>query len=140
MDESSTHSSFETIFVQDVLTQEPPKFVHDFNLGFDFMNVISKGKLSPQQSKFVPTCHHCGVKGHIRRRCHILRIESQGSKENKFKTHVSSFKGYAAVKSMVYTRDKHSSLAKFGFQKPKRFIPIFHHCGTLGHITSKCFE
>ncbi|CAB4308045.1 unnamed protein product [Prunus armeniaca] len=76
IDESSTPSSFETIFVKDVSTQEAPKFVHDLNLGFDSMNVISKGKLSPQQSKFVHTCHHCGVKGHIRLRCHILRIES----------------------------------------------------------------
>ncbi|BFG40475.1 hypothetical protein CerSpe_267490 [Prunus speciosa] len=64
IDESSTPSSFETIFVKDVSTQEAPKFVHGLNLGFDFMNIVSKGKLSPPQSKFVPTCHHCGVKGH----------------------------------------------------------------------------
>ncbi|BFG26512.1 hypothetical protein CerSpe_127860 [Prunus speciosa] len=140
IDESSTPSSFETIFVKDVSTQEAPKFVHGLNLGFDSMNIVSKGKLSPPQSKFVPTCHHCGVKGHIRPRCHILRIESQGSKESKFKTHVSSFKGYVAVKSVVCTRDKHSSLEKFGFQQPKRFIPTCHHCGTLGHIRPKCFE
>ncbi|CAL9017425.1 unnamed protein product [Prunus brigantina] len=113
INESSTPSSFETIFVKDVSTYEAPKFVHGLNLGFDSMNIVSKGKLSPPQSKFVPTCHHCGVKGHIRPRCHILRIESQVSKESKFKTHVSSFKGYAAVKSVVCTRDKHSSLAKF---------------------------
>ncbi|CAL9004621.1 unnamed protein product [Prunus brigantina] len=140
INESSTPSSFETIFVKDVSTQESPKFVHSLNLDFDSMNIVSKGKLSPPHSKFVPTCHHCGVKGHIRPRCHILRIESQVSKESEFKTHVSSFKGYAAVKSVVCTRDKHSSLAKFGFLQPKRFIPICHHCGTLGHIRPKCFE
>ncbi|CAL2248381.1 unnamed protein product [Prunus armeniaca] len=116
IDESSTPSSFETIFVKDMSTQEAPKFVHGLNLGFDSMNIVSKGKLSLPQSKFMPTCHYCGVKGHIRPRCHILRIESQVSKESEFKTHVSSFKGYAAVKSVVCTRDKHSSLAKFGFQ------------------------
>ncbi|CAL2226250.1 unnamed protein product [Prunus armeniaca] len=76
INESSTSSSFETIFVKDVSTREAPKFVHGLNLGFDSMNIVSKGKLSPLQSKFVPTCHHCGVKGHIRPRCHILRIES----------------------------------------------------------------
>ncbi|CAL8151441.1 unnamed protein product [Prunus armeniaca] len=140
IDESSTPSSFETIFVKDMSAQEAPKFVHGLNLGFDSMNIVSKGKLSLPQSKFMPTCHHCGVKGHIRPRCHILRIESQVSKESEFKTHVSSFKGYAAVKSMVCTRDKHSSLAKFGFLQPQRFIPICHHCGTLGHIRPKCFE
>ncbi|CAL9026882.1 unnamed protein product [Prunus brigantina] len=75
INESSTPSSFETIFVKDVSTQESPKFVHSLNLDFDSMNIVSKGKLSPPQSKFVPTCHHCGVKGHIRPRCHILRIE-----------------------------------------------------------------
>ena len=26
-------------------------------------------------SKFVPTCHHCGVIGHIRPQCHELRRE-----------------------------------------------------------------
>ncbi|VVA30785.1 PREDICTED: SIEVE ELEMENT OCCLUSION B [Prunus dulcis] len=66
IDESSTPSSFETIFVKDVSTQEAPKFVHDPNLGFDSMNIVSKGKLSLPQSNFVPTCDHCGVKGHIR--------------------------------------------------------------------------
>ncbi|CAL9009877.1 unnamed protein product, partial [Prunus brigantina] len=65
INESSTPSSFETIFVKDVSTYEAPKFVHGLNLGFDSMNIFSKGKLSPPQSKFVPTCHHCGVKGHI---------------------------------------------------------------------------
>ena len=140
INESSTPSSFETIFVKDVSTQEAPKFVHGLNLGFDSMNIVSKGKLSLPQSKFVPTCHHCGVKGHNRPRCHTLRIESQVSKESKFKTHVSSFKGYATIKSVVCTRDKHSSLAKFGFLQPKRFIPICHHCGTLGHIRPKCFD
>ncbi|CAL9006821.1 unnamed protein product [Prunus brigantina] len=120
--------------------QQSMNIVHGLNLGFDSMNIVFKGKLSLPQSKFVPTCHHCGVKGHIRPRCHILRIESQVSKESEFKTHVSSFKGYAAVKSVVCTRDKHSSLAKFGFLQPKRFIPICHHCGTLGHIRPKCFE
>ncbi|CAL9025549.1 unnamed protein product [Prunus brigantina] len=92
INESSTPSSFETIFVKDVSTQESPKFVHSLNLDFDSMNIVSKGKLSPPHSKFVPTCHHCGVKGHIRPRCHILRIESQVSKESEFKTH-KPFKG-----------------------------------------------
>ncbi|CAB4289235.1 unnamed protein product [Prunus armeniaca] len=88
--ESSTPSSFATIFVKDVSTQEAPKLVHDLNLCFDSMNIVSKGKLSTPQSKFVPTCHHCGVKGHIRPRCDILMIESRVTKENEFKSHVSS--------------------------------------------------
>ena len=93
INEFSTPSSFETIFVKDVSTQEAPKFVHGLNLGFDSMNIVSKGKLSLPQSKFVPTYHRCGVKGHIRPRCNILRIESQVSKESEFKTHVSSLRG-----------------------------------------------
>ncbi|CAL9020620.1 unnamed protein product [Prunus brigantina] len=47
INDSSTPSSFETIFVKDVSTQDAPKFVHGLNLGFDSMNIVSKGKLSP---------------------------------------------------------------------------------------------
>ena len=55
-------------------------------------------------SKFVPTCHHCGMIGHIRPQCHKLKSEQN---------HVArSF-------------PKKSS-------GPKRIV--CHHCGAFGHL------
>ncbi|KAI5321884.1 hypothetical protein L3X38_030956 [Prunus dulcis] len=108
-------------------------FVKESNTKFDVLEPT-------RTQRFIPTCHHCGVKGHIRPRCNALRNVSKATNANCFKNHVSSLKTCELAKSVLCKRDKHSSLAKFGFPKPKRFIPTCHHCGTLGHIRPKCFE
>ena len=59
-------------------------------------------------SKFVPTCHHCGVIGHIRPQCHKLKREQ---------THVAK------------------SLTKWP-SGPKHIA--CHHCGAFGHLSSHC--
>ena len=59
-------------------------------------------------SKFVPTCHHCGVIGHIRPQCPKLKREQN----------------YVA-----------RSLPKKPIG-PKHII--YHHCGALGHLRSHC--
>ncbi|CAL8150698.1 unnamed protein product [Prunus armeniaca] len=108
-------------------------FVKESNTKFDVLEPT-------RTQRFIPTCYHCGVKGHIRPRCNALRNVSRATDANGFKNHISSLKTRELAKSVICTRDKHFSLAKFGFQQPKRFIPICHHCGTLGHIRPKCFE
>ena len=55
-------------------------------------------------SKFVPTCHHCGVIGHIRPQCHKLKREQN---------HIAR------------------SLPK-KYSGPKHII--CHHCGAFGHL------
>ena len=59
-------------------------------------------------SKFVPTCHHCGVIGHIRPQCHKLKREQN---------HVAR------------------SLPKKP-SKPKHIV--CHHCGAFGHLRPHC--
>ena len=59
-------------------------------------------------SKFVPTCHHCGVIGYIRSQCHKLKKE----------------KNHGA-----------SSLPKKP-NGPKPIV--CHHCGALGHLRPHC--
>ena len=59
-------------------------------------------------SKFVPTCHHCGVIGHIRPQCPKLKREQ---------THVARF------------LPKRPS-------GPKHIV--CHHCGAFGHLRSHC--
>ena len=59
-------------------------------------------------SKFVPTCHHCGVIGHIRPQCHKLKREQN---------HVTR------------------SLPKKP-SRPKHIV--CHHCGAFGHLRRHC--
>ena len=59
-------------------------------------------------AKFVPTCHHCGVIGHIRPQCHKLKKEQK---------HVARF------------------LPK-KLSGPKHIV--CHHCGAFGHLKPQC--
>ena len=59
-------------------------------------------------SKFVPTCHHCGVIGHIRPQCHKLKREQN---------HVAR------------------SLPKKP-SRPKHIV--CHHCDVFGHLRPHC--
>ena len=59
-------------------------------------------------SKFVPTCHHCGVIGHIRPQCHKLKKEQN---------HIAK------------------SLPKKP-SGPKHIV--CQHCGAFGHLRPQC--
>ena len=61
-------------------------------------------------SKFVSTCHHCGVIGHIRPQCSMLKREQN---------HVARC-----------FPEKPSG--------PKHII--YHHCGVFGHLRPHCFK
>ena len=59
-------------------------------------------------SKFVPTCHHCGVIGHIRPQCHKLKREQN---------HVA--------RSLSKKPSGHKHI-------------VCHHCGAFGHLRPHC--
>ena len=59
-------------------------------------------------SKFVPTCHHCGVIGHIRSQCHRLKREQN---------------------QVARSIPKKSS-------GPKHIV--CHHCGAFDHLKPHC--
>ena len=61
-------------------------------------------------SKFVPTCYHCGVIGHIRPQCHKLKREQN---------HV------ARSLPKKLSRPKHT---------------VCHRCGAFGHLRPHCFK
>ena len=63
------------------------------------------------KSVFVPTCHLCGVVGHIRPNCSLLRKKPKS--ETRF---------------VVRNTDV-----------PK-FVPVCHFCGVSGHIRSNCHK
>ena len=60
-------------------------FVKESNKKFDVLEPT-------RTQRFIPTCHHCGVKGHIQPRCNALRNVSRATNVNGFKIHVSSLK------------------------------------------------
>ena len=77
---------------------------------------ISKPKSKPtvreyNKSVFVPTCYLCGVVGHIRPNCSLLRQEPKPVTENP-------------------TRNA---------DVPK-FVPVCHYCGVHGHIRPNCHK
>lgn len=77
---------------------------------------VSKPKSEPtireyNKSVFVPTCHLCGVVGHIRPNCSLLRQKPKS--ETRF-----------AVRNTDI---------------PK-FVPVCHFCGVSGHIRLNCHK
>ena len=61
-------------------------------------------------SKFVPTCHHCGMIGHIRPQCHKLKREQNRIARSLYKK----------------------------LSGPKYIV--CHHCGMIGHIRPQCHK
>ena len=61
------------------------------------------------KSVFVPTCHLCGVIGHIRPNCSLLRQKPKS--ENRF-----------AVRNTDVSK----------------FVPVCHFCGVSGHVRPNC--
>ncbi|KAG5523830.1 hypothetical protein RHGRI_030728 [Rhododendron griersonianum] len=59
--------------------------------------------------KFVPTCHYCGMTGHIRPYCRKM-LESYTSHAHVARSYSHNY-----------------------------FVPICHHCGLRGHIRPYCF-
>lgn len=96
-------------------------------------NIASSMTSSRQQThgKFVSTCHHCGVVGHIRPNC--WRLKAAPKKEDH--ATAPTCQGKKCMNSLV----KHHASYPCKFPS-KRFIPSCHHCGKLGHIQPKCFQ
>ena len=88
----------------------------DKGKSFDVDADVSKLKSKPtvrehNKSVFVPTCHLCGVVGHIRPNCSLLRQKPKS--ENRF-----------AIRNTDI---------------PK-FVPVCHFCGVHGHIRPNCHK
>ena len=77
---------------------------------------VSKPKSKPtvrehNKSVFMPTCHICGVVGHIRPNCYLLRQKPKS--ENRF-----------VVRNIDVLK----------------FVPVCHFCGVYGHIHPNCHK
>lgn len=65
------------------------EFVDNLDASSSHVNHSSLGPRNRSNSKFIPTCHHCRVIGHICPHCFHLRPKGSKTKENDFKMHES---------------------------------------------------
>jgi hypothetical protein len=75
----------------------------------------------------LPTCHHCGMVGHIRLNCGQLKFPRTWNKKNAPKNE-KDVEEYFKTKYVPPHRR----------QPTQKFVPICHHCGMSGHIRPKC--
>jgi len=71
----------------------------------------------------LPTCHHCGIVGHIRPNCGQLKFSRTWNKKNAPKKEKDV--------------EEHSK-TKYIPQPTQKFVPICNHCGLSAHIRPKC--
>jgi hypothetical protein len=113
----------------------PPHMRHLSQEGKNF--VLCKNA-NPQIAKHVnkhfskqsqPSCHHCGVTGHIRPHCHQIQYQKPQIKKQEPKTGKSSSKS---------SKPHHASRQKR--QYPQRGSPSCRHNGKNGHTKAKYFR
>jgi hypothetical protein len=105
------------------------------------------------QGKFVPTCHHCGIIGHIRPNCYLLKSQKPWNKQDAPKKdsgeRSSSDKYVPPRRRHISQRGKDFVICEnsnLKFAEPikkhsnKQRQPICHHCGTSGHFRPHCLH
>jgi len=79
-----------------------------YDVGAEVSKLVSK---HPHKFDFVPTCHHCGVVGHIRPNCSLLRQEP---------------------KHVAKSPSRNTNIPKF--------VHVCDFCGVSGHIRPNCHK
>jgi hypothetical protein len=60
-------------------TPEPPPTVED--KGKDKVNDDAPGTQKPHSIRRLPICHHCGLSGHVRPQCSLLKVQKAKAKK-----------------------------------------------------------
>jgi len=84
------------------------------------------GKFEHSTERSLPTCHHCGMVGHIRLNCGQLKFSRTWNKKNVPKKEKD-----------VEEHSKTKYVPPHRKQPTQKFVPTCHHCGLSGHIQSK---
>jgi hypothetical protein len=108
-----------------------------------------KGKQN--QGKFVPTCHHCRIVGHIRPNCFLLKSQKPWNKQDAPKKgsvedpspskYVPPHRRHISQRGMgfVICENANSKFAEPAKKhSSKRSQPTCHLCGVSGHIRPHC--
>jgi len=88
---------------------------------------ITPAKSEHSTERSLPTCHHCGMMGHIRQNCGQLKFPKTWNKKNAPKKEKD-----------VEVHSKTKYVPPHRRQSTQKFVPICHHCGLSGRIRPKC--
>jgi hypothetical protein len=69
---SDTPSTSRTVFVKPAVPEAPPTIE---DKGKDKLNGDIPGTQKPPSIRRSPTCHHCGLSGHVRPQCSFLKAQ-----------------------------------------------------------------
>jgi hypothetical protein len=75
---SEVPSTSQTVFVKPTVT-EPPLTAED--KGKDKVNDDVPGTQKPHSIRRPPICHHCGLSGHVRPQCSLLKAQKTKAKK-----------------------------------------------------------
>jgi hypothetical protein len=75
---SDAPSSSKTVFVKPTVS-EPPSTIED--KGKDKVNDDVPGTQEPHYIRRPPICHHCGLSGHVRPQCSLLKAQNAKAKK-----------------------------------------------------------
>jgi hypothetical protein len=75
---SDAPSTSKTVFVKPAIL-EPPPIAED--KGKDKVNDDVLGTQKPHSIRRSPICHHCGLSGHVRPRCSLLKAQKAKAKK-----------------------------------------------------------
>ena len=90
------------------------------------------------QGKFIPTCHHYGIIGHIRPNCR--KFKAAPKKKNQ--AAASILQGKKSKKIYIEPHASYPTPIVHPSRKlhSQSFVPTCHQCGKVGHIRPHCFN
>jgi hypothetical protein len=75
---TDTPSTSKTVFVKPAVPEPPPI---DEDKGKDKINDDVPGTQEPHSIRRSPICHHCGLSGHVRPQCSLLKAQKDKAKK-----------------------------------------------------------
>jgi hypothetical protein len=128
-DASNIGSTLKTVFVKPSVLK-PQNACED--RGKAIVISCENANVTPARPKHsttrsLPTCHHCGMVGHIRPNCGHLNFPRTWNKKNAYKKDQD-----------VKKNSKSKYVPPHKRQPTQRFVPTCHHCGINDHIRPKC--
>lgn len=128
----ASNSDRKTLFVKHVKVEDVKANVAFLKEKNSCLNdcVKSKSKASSRKqisTKFVHTCHHCRIVGHIKPNCLELKSQRPWNKKDAPK------KENGVVESCV-SKPKSRFVPIPRKQSSQKFVLTCHHCGKVGYI------
>jgi len=127
---SDIPSSLKTVFVKPTVS-EPPPTIED--KGKDKVNGDVPGTQEPHSIRRPPICHHCGLSGHVRPQCSLLKVQKAKAKQEVPR------QAHYGTGPMAQHRTPQHQAPRYQYQAPwsyapqhqrpqQQFVPTNHRC------------